>query len=189
MADQTISKCDPLEGMEMSRLVNDPVKSSRYFSLVDIEKLSQKESTTNADKILAIIDIGECKKKYNYEGISNNTRDFWKAVMEQTIFQRIFPNYRSETLRKYWRYLRKSKNTLKCFAVVNLYSELIDSCDYNSLLFVVEAVALYVLLGYGMDFPEFFNIMINAKKIKKQNTKKAKSSNPPKLLSKKTKHH
>ena len=78
--------------------------------IIDLPKLSMQSEIKNSDIILAILEICTFNKKYNYD-CSNNTKAFWDRVVQEEILQKIFKNFKSETLRKYWKVIRNAGNT------------------------------------------------------------------------------
>ena len=85
--------------------------------IMDLPKLSMQTNITNSDIILAIFEICTFNKKYNYE-CSNNTKAFWDRVVKEGILKKIFKNFKSETLRKYWKIIRQTQNNEKFMEIV-----------------------------------------------------------------------
>ena len=71
-------------------------------TIIDLGVLAGKSEIRNSDIILAIFEICTFNKKYKYD-CSNNTKAFWERVVVEDILKKIFRNFKSETLRKYWK--------------------------------------------------------------------------------------
>ena len=85
-------------------------KAPNLDQIMDLPRLSVKSKITHSDIILSILEICTFNKKYNYE-CSNNTKAFWDRVVEEGILKKIFKDFKSETLRKYW------KNTISSYII------------------------------------------------------------------------
>ena len=127
--------------------------------IIDLPKLSNQSEIKNSDIILAILEICTFNKKYNYD-CSNNTKAFWDRVVQEEILQKIFKNFKSETLRKYWKVIRNAGNTEKFVEAVRKNEKFINNPVFK-LLPLINAIAYYIQTD-ETDFEEFFSVF-NAK--------------------------
>ena len=123
--------------------------------IIDLPKLSLKKVMTNTDIILSIIEICTYNRKYNYD-CSNNTKAFWDRVAAEGILKKIFKNFKSETLRRYWKVIRQSENTLKFLEVVKQNQNFINNPNFK-LMTLVNAIA-YFIQTTETDFESFFAV-------------------------------
>ncbi len=124
-------------------------------TIIDLPKLSMQSEIKNSDIILAILEICTFNKKYNYD-CSNNTKAFWDRVVEEGILKKIFKNFKSETLRKYWKIIRNAGNTEKFVEAVRRNEKFINNPVFK-LLPLVNALAYYIQTD-EQDFEEFFGV-------------------------------
>ena len=97
-----------------------PVPSIKDL-IIDLPKLSMQSEIRHSEIILAILEICTFNKKYNYD-CSNNTKAFWDRVVQEGILKKIFKNFKSETLRKYWKIIRNAgKKNLLIILYLNYY--------------------------------------------------------------------
>lgn len=148
--------------------------------IIDLPKLSMQSEIKNSDIILAILEICTFNKKYNYD-CSNNTKAFWDRVVEEGILKKIFKNFKSETLRKYWKIIRNAGNTEKFVEAVRKNEKFINNPVFK-LLPLINALAYYIQTD-EKDFEEFFGVF-NAKnkknfspKVEKEENNEKKSDN------------
>ena len=148
--------------------------------IIDLPKLSMQSEIRNSDIILAILEICTFNKKYNYD-CSNNTKAFWDRVVEEGILKKIFKNFKSETLRKYWKIIRNAGNTEKFVEAVRKNEKFINNPVFK-LLPLINALAYYIHTD-EKDFEEFFGVF-NAKnkknfspKVEKEENNEKKSDN------------
>ena len=148
--------------------------------IIDLPKLSMQSEIRNSDIILAILEICTFNKKYNYD-CSNNTKAFWDRVVEEGILKKIFKNFKSETLRKYWKIIRNAGNTEKFVEAVRKNEKFINNPVFK-LLPLINALAYYIQTD-EKDFEEFFGVF-NAKnkknfspKVEKEENNEKKSDN------------
>ena len=148
--------------------------------IIDLPKLSTQSEIRNSDIILAILEICTFNKKYNYD-CSNNTKAFWDRVVEEGILKKIFKNFKSETLRKYWKIIRNAGNTEKFVEAVRKNEKFINNPVFK-LLPLINALAYYIQTD-EKDFEEFFGVF-NAKnkknfspKVEKEENNEKKSDN------------
>ena len=127
--------------------------------IIDLPKLSMQSEIKNSDIILAILEICTFNKKYNYD-CSNNTKAFWDRVVQEEILQKIFKNFKSETLRKYWKVIRNAGNTEKFVEAVRKNEKFINNPVFK-LLPLVNAIAYYIQTD-EKNFEDFF-MEFNAK--------------------------
>ena len=123
--------------------------------IIDLPKLSMQSEIKNSDIILAILEICTFNKKYNYD-CSNNTKAFWDRVVQEEILKKIFKNFKSETLRKYWKIIRNAGNTEKFVEAVRKNEKFINNPVFK-LLPLINAIAYYIQTE-ETDFEEFFSV-------------------------------
>ena len=121
--------------------------------IIDLPKLSMQSEIRNSDIILAILEICTFNKKYNYD-CSNNTKAFWDRVVEEGILKKIFKNFKSETLRKYWKIIRNAGNTEKFVEAVRKNEKFINNPVFK-LMPLVNAIAYYIQTD-EKNFEDFF---------------------------------
>ena len=131
-------------------------------SIIDLPKLSNQTEINNSDIILAILEICSFNKKYNYD-CSNNTKAFWERVVGEDILKKIFRNFKSETLRKYWKIIRMAGNITKFIETVKNNQKFINNPVFK-LLPIINAIAAFVQTE-EKNFENYF-INFNAKEKK-----------------------
>ena len=148
--------------------------------IIDLPKLSMQSEIKNSDIILAILEICTFNKKYNYD-CSNNTKAFWDRVVQEEILQKIFKNFKSETLRKYWKIIRNAGNTEKFVEAVRKNEKFINNPVFK-LLPLINAIAYYIQTE-ETNFEEFFSVF-NSKnkknfspKVEKEESKEKNTDN------------
>ena len=138
--------------------------------IMDLQKLSMQSEITNSDVILAIFEICTFNKRYNYE-CSNNTKAFWDRVVQEGILKKIFKNFKSETLRKYWKIIRQTGNNEKFMEIVRQNENFINNPLFK-LLPIINGISTYITSPpeEKQSFEEYFS-SINVIKEKKVATK------------------
>ena len=134
---------------------NATILSTYPEAIIDLPKLSLKKSIPNSEILLSILEICTYNRKYNYD-CSNNTKAFWDRVVEEGILKKIFKNFKSETLRKYWKVIRQSGNTLKFLEVVKHNENFINKPGFK-LMTLVNAIAYFIQTN-ETDFEAFFAV-------------------------------
>lgn len=142
-------------------------------AIIDLPKLSNKSEITNSDIILSILEICTYNKKYNYE-CSNNTKAFWDRVVGEEILKKIFKDFKSETLRKYWKIIRLAGNNTKFIDTVKKNEKLINNPVFK-LLPIINSIASFVQTE-EKNFEEFL-ISYNSKDKKGLTNKNEKNEN------------
>ena len=128
-------------------------------AIIDLPKLSNQSEIKNADIILAILEICTYNKKYNYD-CSNNTKAFWERVVNEDILKKIFKNFKSETLRKYWKIIRLAGNNSKFIETVKHNEKFINNPVFK-LLPIINAIASFIH-NQEKNFEDYF-ISFNSK--------------------------
>jgi len=124
--------------------------------IMDLPKLSFKTNITNSDIMLAIFEICTFNKKYNYE-CSNNTKAFWDRVVDEGILKKIFKNFKSETLRKYWKIIRQSGDNEKFMEIIRNNENFINNNNFK-LLPIINGISTYITSPpKDQTFEEYFN--------------------------------
>ena len=167
-------------------------------TIIDLPKLSNQSEIKNSDIILAILEICTFNKKYNYD-CSNNTKAFWERVVTEDILKKIFKNFKSETLRKYWKIIRLAGNNTKFLETVKHNEKFINNPVFK-LLPIINAISSFVQTD-EKNFEEYF-ASLNSKDSKgfahKEEKEEVnlignkrhqeKSISPPKIVSKNGNH-
>jgi len=132
--------------------------------IMDLPKLSTKSYITNTDIILSILEICTFNKRYNYD-CSNNTKAFWDRVVKEGILKKIFKNFKSETLRKYWKIIRQTGNNDKYLEVVKQNEDFINNNGFK-LLPIINTISTFIATPpKEQNFEEYF-IEHNPKELK-----------------------
>ena len=142
-------------------------------AIIDLPKLSTQSEIQNSDIILSILEICTYNKKYNYD-CSNNTKAFWDRVVDEDILKKIFKNFKSETLRKYWKIIRMAGNNTKFIETVKNNEKFINNPVFK-LLPIINAIASFVQTD-EKNFKNYF-VSFNSKDKKGLNNKEEKSEN------------
>ena len=141
-------------------------------AIIDLSKLSNQTEIKNSEIILAILEICTYNKKYNYD-CSNNTKAFWDRVVEEEILKKIFKNFKSETLRKYWKNIRMAGNNIKFIDTVKHNENFINNPVFK-LLPIINAIASFIQTE-EKNFEKYF-LSFNSKE-KKPSTSKTENKN------------
>jgi len=88
--------------------------------VVDLEEIKKKSKIENADVILCLIEICTNASKYGLTN-SNKSRLFWDELFKKEEIAVVFKNFKSETLRKYWRLINE----------LNKYEKVIETVKNN----------------------------------------------------------
>ena len=160
--------------------------NSTVGTIIDLPKLASQPEIQNSDIILAIFEICTFNKKYNYE-CSNNTKAFWERVVEEEVLKKIFKQFKSETLRKYWKIIRLAGNNDKFIEIVKHNEKFINNPVFK-LLPIINGISSYIQTNpEKKNFEEYFT-SINSKDKKtithkeENNSEKRSSSPRPKIL-------
>lgn len=108
--------------------------------IIDLSTLENRIDVTNSEYILAIMEVCLNQKKYNIKSI-NSTRTFWDEVFDNDKLLNVFQMFKNETLRKYWRILRKTGNYDEAVKIIKKNKEIIDTPGF-CLLPLINAVAI-----------------------------------------------
>ena len=162
-------------------------------TIIDLTKLAGQSEIKNSDIILAIFEICTFNKKYNYE-CSNNTKAFWERVVDEEILKKIFKNFKSETLRKYWKIIRLTGDNNKFIEIVKHNEKFINNPVFK-LLPIINGISSFIQSNTDQkNFEDYFS-SLNSKDKKPithkedNNTDKKDDNEPrPKVLKIK-KHH
>ena len=164
---QNIGPNDDKNSSNTSSKTRASVHSSNL--IMDLPKLSTKPIITASDIILSILEICTFNKRYNYE-CSNNTKAFWDRVVKEGILKKIFKNFKSETLRKYWKIIRQTGNNDKYIEVVKQNEKFINNNGFK-LLPIVNTISTFITSPpKDQNFEEYF-IEMNPKEVKEMNKK------------------
>jgi len=151
-------------------------QNQQVEAIIDLPKLASQSEIRNSDVLLAIFEICTFNKKYNYE-CSNNTKAFWERVVEEEVLKKIFKNFKSETLRKYWKIIRGAGNNDKFIEIVRHNEKFINNPVFK-LLPIINGISSYIQLNSDQkNFEDFFS-STNSKE-KKPVVHKEESNNVP----------
>ena len=149
-------------------------------TIIDLDKISNQTEIKNSDIILSIFEICTFNKKYNY-GCSNNTRTFWEKIVEENNLKKIFQNFKSETLRKYWKLIRLAGNNDKFIEIVKYNEKFINNPSFK-LLPIINGISSFINSeSENKNFEEYFSSnFIKEKKVnnKDENERRSSSSRP-----------
>jgi len=144
-------------------------------AIIDLAKLAGQSEIKNSDIILAIIEICTFNKKYNYD-CSNNTKAFWERVVEEEVLKKIFKNFKSETLRKYWKIIRLSGDNDKFIEIVKHNEKFINNPVFK-LLPIINGISQFMQSNLDIKTFEEFYTTLNSKD--KKPAVQHKDDNPP----------
>ena len=137
--------------------------------IIDLPRLSVQKNITHSDIILSILEICTFNKKYNYD-CSNNTKAFWDRVVGEGILKKIFKDFKSETLRKYWKIIRQTGDNDRFLEVVRQNQKFINNPSFK-LLPIINTISTYITTPpKNQNFQEYF-IEINPKEMKELHKK------------------
>ena len=146
--------------------------------IIDLNKLAAQKDVKNSDLILAILEICTFPKRYNYE-CSNNTKAFWDRVVNEDLLHKIFGNFKSETLKKYWKIIRTAGNNEKYLQTIKTNIKYINNPIFK-LLPIINGIAAFVKSDKN-NFEEFF-CNFNSKDKTLENEENKENKNEIKLL-------
>lgn len=173
---------NPTEGqnndLEDSKITNTNASNPFQESIIDLTKLSTQSEIKNSDIILSILEICTYAKKYNYDSL-NNTKAFWERVANDDISKKIFRNFKSETLRKYWKIIRMAGNNNKYIETVKQNEKFINNPVFK-LLPIINAISSFVQSD-EKNFEDFF-IVFNSKDKRVEEGKKDNENNNISLI-------
>ena len=129
-------------------------KNLQVEAIVDLGKLIRQPEIRNSDVILTIFEICTFNKKYNYD-CSNNTKAFWERVVNEDILKKIFKNFKSETLRKYWKMMRLAGNNDKYIEIVRQNEDFINNPVFK-LLPIINGITTYIQTNPDKNFEDYF---------------------------------
>ena len=152
-------------------------QNQQVEAIIDLPKLASQSEIRNSDILLAIFEICTFNKKYNYE-CSNNTRAFWERVVEEEVLKKIFKNFKSETLRKYWKIIRLSGNNDKFIEIVRHNEKFINNPVFK-LLPIINGISSFIQSNSDQkNFEDYFT-SINSKDKKPVPHKEENNNNVP----------
>ena len=139
--------------------------------IIDLVELSKKEYITNSEFILSILEVCSFPQKYNY-ACSNNTKSFWDIVKCEQTLKKIFKNYGSETIRRYWKIIRSCGDAIKFAEVIEENKEYIDNMPIK-IMTLINGISYFIKMD-KKDFKDFFNVF-NSKDKKSLFTKRVEA--------------
>ena len=80
--------------------------NSKVKPYINLEDLSKHHLITYSDILLALLEVGQNAESYLFP-YSSKSRCFWSDILEYKVLKKIFVDFKSETLRKYWSELSK----------------------------------------------------------------------------------
>ena len=73
---------------------------------INLEDLSKHHVINYSDILLALLEVGQNAESYLFP-FSSKSKCFWSDILEYKVLKKIFVDFKSETLRKYWSELSK----------------------------------------------------------------------------------
>lgn len=166
-----------IKNIEDTKILNidksETIQTKYPDGLIDLGKVSLKNTISNTDIILSILEICTYNIKY---------KEFWERVVKQSTLKNIFKNIKAETLRKYWQIIRRSKNTLKFLEIVKNNQSFINNNNFK-ITSLLNGIVVYIL-NNETDFESFFE-QFNCKNNKDLNQNEESQKSPINLISKK----
>ena len=96
-----------------------------FEQVIDLEEVKKKEKVENSDIILSLIEVCQNASKYGLTS-SNKSRLFWDELFKKEEISRVFNNFKSETLRKYWRLISELDKNQKVIEKTRQFADLIN---------------------------------------------------------------
>lgn len=134
-------------------------------SLIDINEIVEKDKITNSDIALTLIDLLlYTKDKYKCSSSTFGLK-FFDSLKNDDIAGKIFKNYKSSTLKKYWGIMNNTNKTLFAETLYE-YANFLDE-NQLSLFQIIETVKNYILSDSN-DFKSFLKgaLLKEKKKVK-----------------------
>lgn len=114
---------------------NPNINTTHY---VDFKALSSQPEISNSDLALSLIEIA-VNAAYYVINFSTRSKMFWEDILEYKVLRHVFKDYKSETLRKYWRMICKY-DASKIVDVITKHKEFFDSMPIK-LRTIITAIA------------------------------------------------
>jgi hypothetical protein len=127
------------------------IKESRT-SVVDLFELAKKVEYTNADVLLAIIELSTNKNYYSLNS-SEKTNSFWEEVVQYNELKRLFQFFTPKTLKKYTIYISYKDLNLKIAELIKANKKLLD--ERKTKLLTIITGAQNKLTGNLKDFNDY----------------------------------
>ena len=108
-----------------SKTKTKPVLDENFESIINISEIKNKEKIENSDLLLLIIEICQNAKSYNLHK-SSKSKLFWDEVFNKSEIAEIFKNFKSETLRKYWRLISETNKISVYVETIKKFSNSIN---------------------------------------------------------------
>ena len=114
---------------------NPNINATHY---VDFQTLLTQPEISNSDLALSLIEIA-VNSAYYVINFSTRSKMFWEDILEYKVLRHVFKDYKSETLRKYWRMICKYDPN-KIVDVITKHKEFFDSMPIK-LRTIITAIA------------------------------------------------
>jgi len=124
---------------------NDNIQDNQLETIINISEIKSKNADiiSNSDMILLILEICLNSNQFNLQG-DNSSRTFWEEVGKRQDLNFITKTFKPETLRKYWRTLRRINRPKKIINLVKEYKEKLDS-ENIKLLSSINIICEYIM--------------------------------------------
>ena len=152
------------------------IMSNKTQTIIELSTLKDKNTLTNSDYILVIMEICINSRKYHLN-YSNTTKNFWDEVMTKEELGKLLRLFKSETLRKYWRIIRELHCIDKVIKIVKEHTELINNPSYK-LLPIINHISSFI----HSKEENFENFLKNIDKFKSNNPTPVKSKEKMKSI-------
>ena len=127
--------------------------NSKTKPYINLEDLSKHHLITYSDILLALLEVGQNADSYLFP-YSSKSRCFWSDILEYKVLKKIFVDFKSETLRKYWSELSKY-DTEDTTDLIKKHKSYLDKLPLK-LGTIVQSISK-LLSGQIKDLKEYIN--------------------------------
>lgn len=115
-----------IKACEPKKVKQTPVYDINVESLINVEDLAKKAKFENSDLLLLLIEISINGFKYDLKK-SNKSKLFWDDVFQNQLLSGILKQFKSETLRKYWRIISETQQIQTFIDTIKSYTTQINN--------------------------------------------------------------